>query len=76
MYLIERYFSHITPQIEYIFKAINSMYSMQNSYKVSVSLSTVFIIEKVIRFIDRILKNYLKTLKIVFLEENLKFVNC
>ncbi len=49
---------------------------MQNSYKVSVSLSTVFITEKVIRFIDRILKNYLKTLKIVFLEENLKFVNC
>jgi hypothetical protein len=44
-------------QIEYIFKTINSMHSMhsmQTSYKESVLLSTVFIIEKVIRFIDRI----------------------
>jgi hypothetical protein len=51
-------------------RTINSMHSMQTSYKVSVLLSTVFIIEKVMRFIDRVLKNYLKTLKIVFLEEN------
>jgi hypothetical protein len=43
---------------------------MQTSYKVSVLLSTVFIIEKVMKFIVRIFQNYLKTLKIVFLEEN------
>ncbi len=43
---------------------------MQTSYKVSALLSTVFIIEKVMRFIDRTRENYLKTFKIIFLEEN------
>ncbi len=35
------------------------MHSMQTSYKVSVLLSTVFIIEKVMRFIDKkLFKNF------------------